>query len=426
MKVLIISHQPMTMQNNMGKTFCSLLSEFDAEELCQFYIYPAFPDGKYYTSFYRVTDKEVLRSYLGRRYIGGEVCAEDIRPEQGAYEDESDRAFYRNRKNKSGLRRLLRDCMWQFSPWCGKRLKSWLIKERPECIFVAPGTAKFIYNIALRLSKKYSIPLVTYICDDYYFLNRPRGFANRLQFILLRRKIRQLLENSSHLVVISEELRQAYAGTFGVETTVIMTGTTLSTPLRPAQTELPQKISYFGNVRCNRFRSLAEIGLALDSINRDSDTKYRLCIYTAEKDPEILAELERAESVSLCGFVSGDAFDAAMRDAQILLHAEAFDAASVDTVKYSVSTKIADGLASGLPLFAYGPESIASMQHLIRNECALAVTEPDDLIPALCRIFSNGELRRQIAARAQTTAKELHDRKTNSEKLRRVFEKTIG
>ena len=44
MKVLIISHNPISNQSNMGKTFLSLFSQFDKEELCQLYIYPVIPN----------------------------------------------------------------------------------------------------------------------------------------------------------------------------------------------------------------------------------------------------------------------------------------------------------------------------------------------------------------------------------------------
>ena len=44
MKVLLLSHNPVTTYNNMGKTFLSLFSAFRPEELCQLYLYPAVPD----------------------------------------------------------------------------------------------------------------------------------------------------------------------------------------------------------------------------------------------------------------------------------------------------------------------------------------------------------------------------------------------
>ena len=63
MKVLIISHNPITDYNNMGKTFLSLFSEFSREELCHFYIYPTIPNVKKCQSCYRVTDKECVKAF---------------------------------------------------------------------------------------------------------------------------------------------------------------------------------------------------------------------------------------------------------------------------------------------------------------------------------------------------------------------------
>lgn len=53
MKVLLLSHNPVTTYNNMGKTFLSLFSAFRPEELCQLYLYPAVPDTACCGSYYR-------------------------------------------------------------------------------------------------------------------------------------------------------------------------------------------------------------------------------------------------------------------------------------------------------------------------------------------------------------------------------------
>ena len=135
MKVLIISHNPLGSQNNMGKTLLSLFRGFSPEELCQLYIYPGVPEGFVCASFYRMTDKDALR-----RNPGGEVPRERIGCPQGVFEDPADAALYRNPKNKSPLRRLLRDAMWRCSGWYSPSLKAWLEREKPDRIFVAPGT----------------------------------------------------------------------------------------------------------------------------------------------------------------------------------------------------------------------------------------------------------------------------------------------
>lgn len=418
MKVLIISHNPVSGQSNMGKTFLSLFSKFDSSELCQLYIYPTVPNIRSCESFFRITDKQVLKSLLKGKHPGGEIRPEQIREDHSAYEKASDESLYRSRKNKSAFRRLLRDAMWELSRWYSPELKAWLDRENPDCIFVAPGVAKFIHNFALRIAGDRQIPVVTYICDEYYFVSQPEGALDRLRLKLLKEKIEALMAKTDHLVTISRELKTEYAETFHVGATHLLTGAAFEAALEPRLAENPRIISYFGNIRCNRYISLGQIGKTLDEINRECNTDYALHIYTAEKDPEILASLERYQSIRLCGFVTGDAFVQALCSAQLLLHVEAFDEASIDFVKHSVSTKIADSLASGVPLLAYGPANISSMQHLLRHDCAIAATSPEELREMLLRALTDGETRRRVAERAILAAGKYHNSEKNSEKLR--------
>lgn len=426
MKALIISHNPISTQSNMGKTFLSLFSQFDREELCQLYIYPVIPNQDRCASYYRVTDKDVLNSLLRFGKAGGEIPRERISQSQGLYENSEDQAFYKSRKNKSALRRLLRDTMWSVSNWYHGGLKEWLDRERPECIFVAPGVAKFLYDIAIRISQKLDIPVITYICDEYYFVKIPKAGLDRLRLRLLRAKMEALMRETNHLVVISEELKADYSEKFGVETTTLMTGSTAPAAERPKAGGEPKDICYFGNIRCNRFVSLGQIGRELDAINRELGKEYRLRIYTAEKDPQILDTFADIPSVELCGFVSGAEFDKALREAGLLLHTEAFDEASVDFTQHSISTKIADSLASGIPLFAYGPEGISSMGHLLRHRCAITATSRDALRGALKMALTDEQVRKQAAENGLAVARQFHDSEKTGLQLRRIAERVTG
>ena len=421
MKVLIISHNPISNQSNMGKTFLSLFSQFDKEELCQLYIYPVIPNENRCASYYRVTDKDVLNSLLRLKKAGGEVPAERISADQGLYEKNGDQTFYKSRKNKSALRRLLRDAMWKIAPWYSGNLKTWLDREKPDCIFVAPGVAKFLYDFALRISNNRHIPIVTYICDEYYFVKTPRRGLDILRLKLLQRKMESLMAATSHLLTISAELMAEYSKKFGVETTLLMTGATVPAVQVHKTIRHPVNICYFGNIRCNRYVPLAEIGRALDGINQDRGKQYRLKIYTAEKDHQILDTFADIQSVELCGFVSGEEFDRALRDADMLLHTEAFDEASVDFTRHSISTKIADSLASGIPLFAYGPEEISSMGHLLRNRCAITVTDPKKLRNVLEEALSDEQIRKTVVQKGLAVAAQYHDSRKTGALLRSIL-----
>lgn len=422
MKVLIISHNPLSLQNNMGKTLLSLFSGFSAEELCQMYIYPSLPDGAWCNSFYRVTDKDVLKSLTHFSLPGGELETSQIQNSNQPYENPEDQDFYKNRKNKSAVRRILRDVMWRFSRWDHAGLARWLEKEKPECIFVAPGVAKFLYNFALRISRKLQIPVVTYICDEYYFVKRPAQMLDRLRLKLLKNKMEALISVSDHLVVISKELAEDYGHHFGVPASVLMTGAERNPDGRIRTARAPQNITYFGNVRCNRYVNLAQIGQVLDKINEAKGTAYCLRIYTGEQDPQILDMLRRASSVDLKGFVSGAALEQAMQEADILLHTEAFDEASMDFTKHSISTKIADSLASGIPLLAYGPDCLSSMKYLKENQCAMMANAPEELEQTIVRAFFEESTRNRVAENGLLCARQYHDRSVNSDRLRKILE----
>lgn len=425
MKILIISHNPISNQSNMGKTFLSLFHQFSGEELCQLYIYPVIPNEKRCSSYYRITDKDALKAVIRLRKPGGEIAPERITESQGLYEDAQDQSFYKNRKNKSPLRRLLRDAMWRMTPWYNRDLKAWLDREKPECVFVAPGVAKFLYDFALRISADRKIPVVTYICDEYYFVKEPAGGMEKLRLKLLRKKMEQLLARTRHLVTISQEMREEYKTHFGVPATMIMTGAMAGRVVGEEAGENPRNLCYFGNVRCNRYITLAQIGRVLDEMNREYGEDYCLKIYSAEKDPEILDVFREIQSIQLCGFVSGAEFDRAFREADLLVHTEAFDEASMDFTRHSISTKIADSLASGIPMVAYGPAEISSMAHLLRHRCALTAISPDGLRDMLETALRDKNARTEAARRAMEAAAAYHDLDRNAMCLRSVIEAAV-
>lgn len=414
MKILLITHNPISTSNNMGKTFLSLFSQFSKDELCQLYVHPSLPDVDACHSYYRITDREALKGICLRCSVGGEVTSLPPRAEI------STPASGIKNRNKP-LVRLGRDLVWKLSHWYSKHLKLWLDQEAPTHIFLAPGYAKFIYDIALRIAKDRDIPIVTYLCDDYYFVKQPSSILERLRVHLLKKKTEVLMKKTACLVAICDEIKEAYHQAFGVPAVTIMTGTEIPTQRPKSADRTPASISYFGNVGCHRYRSLCDTGEALETINRQDHTAYALKVYTNEQDPEILKAFSKVPTIRLCGFVTGDAFKQAMAEADLLLHVEAFDEESIDLVKHSVSTKIADSLASGVPLIAYGPAEISSMKHLHSHQCALIATARIDLSLVLTKALTDETARRGVVDNALNTVKIYHDQKKNSNELKKIM-----
>lgn len=407
----------------MGKTFLSLFSSFEKKELCQLYIYPTLPDIDICESYYRITDRDILKSYTGFGKVKSKVISNsDIdTTKHTIYEKQEDAEFFRKNK-KSALTLLLRDVMWKFAYWYNSSLKNWIQAQNPTCIFLAPGESKFIYNIALRIANSLNIPIYTYICDEYYFVQTPKGFFNRLQLNLLKKKISKTMKRTDGLIAICDELTDAYSKEFGVNAHTIYTGTNyrICKEIRPNK-EI-NGITYMGNLAFKRYLTIADIGMALDEINVDQEKNYRIFLYTKPLAEEAKNAFSTIKSIEYCGYVTGEDFEKTFHDADVLLHTESFDANSTDRVKHSISTKIADILGSGIPLFAYGPASIASMRYLIDNQAAFCVTESSHLKEELIKLFSNEKEREKKAKQALLAAQKNHDAEKNSNKLKKILQ----
>ncbi len=408
----------------MGKTLLSLFSQFKKNELCQLYIYPSVPDKDVCNSYYRITDKEILHGFYKLSKVGGKLDGSKINKQiRNRFANDKDAVLYKKHNSQSSLNRLLRDIMWKVARWNNNKLKEWLKEENPTHIFLAPGYAKFIYDIALKISDELKIPIITYICDDYYFVKQPKSVLGKFQLKQLQRKIEKTMKHTSHLIAISEEIKMSYSNEFSVPATVIMTGSNYMLQYSVLCKESIDSISYFGNLSCNRYKSLSEIGMTLDRINGVMKKNFRLKIYTGEKNQDILSVFNSIKSVQLCGFITGDEFEKALLNSNLLLHTESFDEESIDLVKYSVSTKIADSLSSGVPLFAYGSDKIASMLHLIRNDCAFIVNDISHLEETLIIALTDFKERERITRNGLRTAAQYHLASVNSALLKNVFEK---
>ena len=418
MKVLLISHNPFSTYQSMGKTFVSLFSEFEKAQLCQLYIYPSYPDVDAVDSCYRITDREAIKSIIPCFCVGQEVAVRQYNGDM--IEDKADAKIYAKSSNHQPLKRLIRDAVWKMSHWYNRKLREWLEKEAPTCIFLAPGYAKFIYDIALKISKERNIPVITYICDDYYFLEKPKSMLGRLELRSLQKKTRQIFEHTSRLVTISEEIKNQYTNEFGVKGEVIMTGSAFEPCDNVLQKDEIKTFSYFGNIGLNRERPLSHIGRILDEINTEQGTDYHLDIYTRAEDEAVKSAFGDIKSIRLCGFLTGEEFEKHFFGADCLVHVEDFSKESIDLIKGSVSTKIADSLSASIPLLAYGPSGVASIEHLKRNECAFVCTQHNELKAVVTTLIQDKNERQRITENATDTARKYHRSGTNSIKLKEI------
>ena len=107
--------------------------------------------------------------------------------------------------------------------------------------------------------------------------------------------------------------------------------------------------------------------------------------------------------------------------AKAVIHTESFDPVIRERVRYSLSTKISDCLASGTGMLAYGPAEAASMDYLIRNEAAFTATSPEELREVLPRLFTDEAEYRRVVGNAKALARRNHTPEMTRETVRKAL-----
>ncbi len=416
MKVLIISHNCFSETQNMGKTLASLFSRFEKDELMQLYLYPSIPNTDNCDNYFRITDKDVIKSILKRSSCGN-IVEPQPNMENGLFDTPDSEKSYNSIKRNSFFVRRVRDIVWMLGNWKSRELKNWLKERKPDVIFFALGDAIFSQNIAMWAAKYLGIPLITYVCDDYYFYGKQGRLSDKLLNFGLIKNIEKTIKSSKRIVTICDRLGEDYQKEFGTPYTTVMTGSSFEIDSLKAE-NIKSQLSYIGNLSLGRWQSLLEIQSALNKINFENNSNYELVYYGRENE-------NLAKKITYGGFLDAEGVKKVMAESMLLIHTESFIENYKQRVKYSVSTKIADSLASGRCLLAYGPEQIASMQHLVNNDSAYCITNKNELFDKLSLLLNDYELILKYGKHGIETAKKYHSTENNSDILYNLFSNLV-
>ncbi|MBR2870267.1 MAG: hypothetical protein IKB98_02650 [Clostridia bacterium] len=403
----------------MGKTLSAYFSGWDKNEIAQFYIHSEIPTSKVCGNFFRITDKDAIKSIFTRR-AGTILTTKDVEPDlKTSRTDHGTMAkIYQKGRERTPFIYLARNLIWRLAGWKNKKFRKWIDEFDPEVVFLASGDYSFMYRIARYVAKRKNIPCVLSCMDDYYFNNRNEGkFLGSLLHKRFMKQVKKTMNVSQAILTICDKMTKDYSEFFGKPCFTLHTPTSLSEPLVG---EKKVKISYLGNLGYSRYDQLVDIGKALKQIDNPSVPKF-IDVYSAESRPKILEKLTEENGIKFHGKINGEQVKQVMAESTAVVHTEAFKENTIKSVKYSVSTKIADSLACGTCIFAYGPDNIASIQYLFDNDVAEIATKKEQLVQALEHLFVDSEQRTAKIEKALKLAKENHDGKKNVELIKNVL-----
>ncbi len=392
MKILVISHNSFSQTHNNGKTLSAIFSCFSKNELCQLFFTPiGSPDPKRCDQYYSITNKDAVFSIIKRGKCGDEikdyenkVVAGSVRPVRHTF-----------------FTQAIRDTVWFMSSWYHGGLKKWLLKQKPDAVFFVGGDAIFSHRIAVMISKKLDIPLITYFTDDY-IVNAPRGVYRSL----LSRYYLKTVNHSKLLYAIGEEMAKVYSAFFKKQFFPIMNIVEIINEPKVFLLEGNiLTINYFGGVHLGRDREIARFGRYVrhylrDYLNKDVDIN----VYTfGQLSGDIEKEFQELLIHVHSGLTGNDLYEAMLKT-DIFLHVESILPQYKMLTSLSVSTKIPEYMSLNKPIIAYGPSDIASFKIIAKANDKLVVNDSgvfrpeDSTIRTIAGILNDTAALKKIAS----------------------------
>ncbi len=424
MKVLVISHTVFSKTSNMGKTLMSYFHAFQPEDIAQLYIHSEVPvDASVCKNYYRFTDTDALKSIVPLKRQGHIFQEKDIQPDRvSARTDTGVKGqIYQLGRQRTGMIYLARNVMWGMSHWFTKELRQWLDDFAPDVIFFSSGDYAFMYNVARKIADYLDKPLVASCMDDYYLYNKNgKNWIGRFEHKMYMRAVHKTMQRTACIFTICDSMKVEYEKLFHRPTYTLYTSAQKCPGADVLNPEAKQ-ISYIGNLSYDRDRQLIDIGKALKALGR-TEEPVMLDVYSGEKNPEVLQRMNPENGIRFHGQVSSDEVLRIMQNSMAVIHTESFDETTKRTIRFSVSTKIAESLMCGPCLLVYGPEGIASVDYLEANDAAYVITNLEDLQTKLAEFLADDAKRAQILKNARQLGSKNHDVTVVSEMLKQKLQ----
>ena len=388
-RVIIIQTTPYS-TNNSSRSLDSYFHYWERNKVRQIFSRNWKPQKGHCAELYQIKDSDLLKKWLHRPVDVGTIYRYEDLDEQGTsqvqYDGDLTSQGYKIGRSHTPTIELLRGMLWRKKYWCTDKLVKWLDDYKPELIFYNFTNNLFLQKIVLFIAQRYDIPIITAVGDDYYFIEKK---SLSPAYFLFRRKYMKLTEaifaRKGSAVYVCDKIRDKYNEHFGLNgETIYFNTTVVRRPFKPIDIENP-KIVYFGNIRLGRNFALISIADALGRIN----PTYKIEVYSNEQDESVYAVLKTHPNVVWAGAIPYAEVLKKTASCDIYIAAEGFRKEDINFTRYSLSTKAADGLASGAAVLAYGPPESGLISYLMETKAAIVCTKEDEIEASIRTLISN-------------------------------------
>lgn len=391
MNIFVFSEAAWDDKNSFGNTVSNFLcgDVWKKEHFCNFYVRKQMPDNKLHVSYYNLSAIDIIRGIFRGRIEGNTFTTNSICMSK---KESLARAYVKERKSidklhqkKNGFIYWGHEQIWRSRLWLNQSFKNFVTENAPDIFFAFATSPYILWPLIKFLKTNTRCKIVLLIADDVYGAYDRCAFYRRRY---LKRELRNCILAADKLYGISDEMSALYEERFGKPVTTLYKGCDLT--VEPKQyLNQPLRLVYAGNLLWGRDDTLAVVADALEQVNKDG-AKATLEIYTGTTLTEQMQKkLNRGTSSRVIGSRTYEEIKQIMHEADITLHVESFEEKTIETVRYSFSTKIIDCLQSGTQVLGIGPAGIASIEYLRKIKGVLVVDDQNQIPTVITSIINN-------------------------------------
>ncbi len=407
-RVLIVSHNALSLHANNGKTLYSLFKDWPADNIAQLFFQDEKPESDKFHAFFRLKDIDIFNVLIGIKkksdcgdIVGSEEYIGNLPVKRSKAKDIVKSLL----KDYLHIHTICRDILYSTNLWKSEKLIKWISGYKPNAIFFLGGNSIFSFEIVLWIAEKYNVPFYIYLTDDYVLNTDCDKFTHRIRNKAIIKCYQNSFDKAAGLFVVGELMADEFGKYFKHRFHPIMNSIEFKGSICPGNKGIRDneiKIIYAGGLHLNRWKMIVEFGRLISKCCRLLNKKAAIEIYSGQTLNEKIKKQLNIAPLSYKGSLMAQEISEKLASADYLLHVESDEKEYRQMTKLSVSTKIPEYLASGTCVIGFGPSEVASMRILADNDIGLTINELDteeEKINKLMKVISDANLKRQYEQR---------------------------
>ena len=302
--------------------------------------------------------------------------------------------------------------------------KKWLFEFNPDIIYSQLSTLELIRFVS-EIQQLTNKPVIIHIMDDWPAIINKQGFLYFYWKRVFDREFRNLLDKSTVLMSICDTMSEEYKIRYGkyfipfhnpIETSYWL-------PFAKKDHSIKDKftILYAGRIGRGIEKSISDIADAVNLLYRSNDKiVFEIQTFDISRLNKIIRfndHIKRTDPIEYADLPEKFA------SADLLILPEDFDSESIEFLKFSIQTKVAEYMISGTPILVYADERTALAKYALKDGWAYVVTQNNigELTRAINELFSNYSLRKALSEKAREIALKNEDAEIVRENFRKCF-----